>query len=71
MKILLNTVDVLPRRKMESKSIRLTSLLLAFNYDAPGQTGLFFSFKTSFFSSMFTSHNASNSRVPEVSKIVL
>ena len=34
---------------MESKSIWLTSLLLAFNYDAPGQTGLFFSFETSFF----------------------
>ena len=56
---------------MDIKSIGLTSLLLAFNYDAPGQTGLFFPFETSFFSSVFTSHNASNSRVPEVSKIVL
>ena len=48
-----------------------------FNYDAPGQTGLFpqryfeYLCLTSFFPSVFTSHSASKSQVPEVSKIVL
>ena len=48
-----------------------------FNYDSPGQTGLFlqshfeYFFVTSFLSSMFTSHSSCNNRVFEVAKIVL
>ena len=48
-----------------------------FNYDAPGETGflspeLFLVLLSDIiFPSVFTSHRASNSRVPKVSKIVL
>ena len=58
---------------IRKKEMHNSSSYWHFNYNARGQTGFFSRAISSLtlFPSVFTSHSASNSQVPEVSKIFL